>query len=889
MLDSIRAVWTRFCATFSAERIAREFDEELRAHVAMSMDELRRSGMTDADARREAMRKLGRLDPLRDDHRAARGLPVLDILVEAVRHATRRLARTPMFAAIVTLTLAVGIGANTALFSLVDNLLLRTLPVRSPEQLVEFAVHSIVRGQLNGKPVAGEFNRATFAQVAAQSQGIAGVVGYRYVERPKISIDGVPQAERAIDYASTNFFRELGVPMIVGRYPDESDGDVIVISERWWRSRFGGSLDALGHTITVDDRVYRLIGVAPLRFHGFEIDRSVDAWISPGSTELGMVARLRAGVTQAQAAALLHNILITEVLPPDRGDSLVTIARSMAHGISELRSQYQNALIALMALVLLVLLTTCANVGNLVMLRHIGRRRELTMRATLGASRARLVVHSLVETSMLALAGCVGGLLFAAWALRIVVALLPLSAVPEVLAFHVDTRMLAFVSVISALSVLLFGLVPAWRAADVDLAGTLQSSHAMSAPSRTRRLGRLLVGAQVALSVVLIVGAGLFVQTLRNLSKLQMGYGTERLLQVTLDPRFAGYQEAQMPALARHLLERVGAVPGVRSVSRTSWPLMIGSSTSMGIPLPNLPDRPGMSGMWDAIDVGPQFFETMGIALVRGRIFTNADFISDTVDFQSDRHRSETAAEGAARRRRMGPYIVNESFQTGRYDGGDPMQAGSPIVGIVKDVKLFGVKEDVRPLMFLISRVPRRVGALQVRTVGDPQAVEQGIAEAIRSVNPQLLRTVSTLGEVTGRSIAKERMVASISGFFGVLGLVLATMGVFGIASSAVTQRTKELGIRRALGAGQGVLIRDSLRETVGMIALGLMVGALVAVVAVRVTSRLTTDLLFGITPTDAGTLVVSVGLIVLVGVAACAIPALRAARVDPLICIRED
>jgi len=888
MLDSIRSAWSRLRATFSADRIAQEFDAELRDHLAMSTDELRRSGMTEADARREAARRLGRLDPLRDDHRAARGLPALDVLVQAVRHATRRLARTPVFAGIVTLTLAIGIGANTALFSLVDNLLLRTLPVRDPEQLVEFAVHSVMDGQVNGKPSAGEFKRTTFAQVAAQSQGIAGVVGYRFVERPRISIDGVAQTERAIDYASTNFFRELDVPLVIGRYADDSDGNVIVISERWWRSRFGGSLDALGRAISVDDRLYTVIGVAPLRFHGFEIDRSVDAWISPGSRELGMVARLRAGVTRAQAAALVHNILITEVLPADRGDSLVTIARSMSHGISDLRAQYQKALIALMALVLLVLLTTCANVGNLVMLRHIGRRRELTMRATLGASRARLVIHSLVETSMLAIIGCVGGLVFAAWAVRIVVALLPLPAAPDALAFHLDARMLAFVSIVCALSVLLFGLVPAWRAADVDLAGTLQSSHAMSAPARTRRVGRLLVGAQVALSVVLIVGAGLFVQTLRNLSKLQMGYGTERLVQVTLDPRFAGYQEKQVPALARHLLERVASVPGVRSVSRTSWPLMIGSSTSMGIPLPNLPDRPGMSGMWDAIDVGPRFFETMGIAVVRGRAFTDADFISDTVDFQSDR-RSATAAQRENLRRRMGPYVVNESFQTGRYDGGDPMQAGSPIVGIVKDVKLFGVKEAVRPLMFLISRVPRRVGALQVRTAGDPRTVERGIAEAIRGVNPLLLGTVSTLGEVTGRSIAKERMVASISGFFGVLGLVLATMGVFGIASSAVTQRTKELGIRRALGAGQGVLIRDSLRETLGMIGVGLIVGALAAVVAVRVTSSLTTDLLFGITPTDAGTLAASVAMIVLVGVAACAIPALRAARVDPLICIRED
>lgn len=293
--------------------------------------------------------------------------------------------------------------------------------------------------------------------------------------------------------------------------------------------------------------------------------------------------------------------------------------------------------------------------------------------------------------------------------------------------------------------------------------------------------------------------------------------------------------------------------------------------------------------MWDAIDVGPQFFETMGIAVVRGRAFTDADFASDTVDFQTDRPRSANAAERAALLRRMGPYVVNESFQTGRFDGADPMQAGSPIIGMVEDVKLFGVKEDVRPLMFLISRVPRRLGALQVRATGDPQAVERSIAEAIRGVNPLLLGTISTLGEVAGRSIVKERMVASISGLFGVLGIVLATMGVFGIASSAVAQRTKELGIRRALGAGRAVLVRDSLRETLVMIVLGLATGALAAVIAVRLTSSLTADLLFGITPDDAGTLAAAVAVMVLSGVAACTIPALRAARVDPLTCIRED
>jgi predicted permease len=888
MFESARAIWSRLSATFSADRVAREFDEELKEHLELLTDELRRSGMSDADARRAARVKLGRLDSLREDYRAERGFPVLDFLAQSIRHAARRLARSPVFTAIVTLTLALGIGANTALFSLVDNLLLRTLPVRDADRLVDFNVYATNAGTLNNKPSAGEFDLAVFAAVAARTPYIEDVVGYRYTERPKISIDGAPERERAIELMSTNFFQGLGIRLAFGRYPGEADGNVIVISERWWRSRFGGSADVIGRLINVDGKSYAILGVAPADFHGFEIDRGVDAWISAGATPLNMIARLQAGVTPAQAEAAVHSILIATVPAQFQEDGLTTVSRPMGRGVSDLRRQYQGALIALMALVILVLLTTCANVGNLIMLRGTARRRELTMRAALGASRARLVAHAFFETILLAIAGCAVGVLFAAWAVSIIVAMLPLPA-PSSLVLHADARTISFVAGICVLSVLLFGLVPAWRIADVDLAGTLQSSQGSSAPLQARRFGRLLVGAQVALSVLLLVGAGLFVQTLRNLSQLQIGYRTERLLQVTIDPRFAGYDEKDVPNLSRLLLERVGAVPSVRSVSRTSWPLMLGSSTSMGIPLPGLPDRQGPSGMWDAIDVGPQFFETMGISVVRGRAFMDADFTSDTLDFRS-RPRFTTPAERAAFWRRVGPYVVNESFQRLRFDGADPLQGGaSPIVGVVRDVKLFGVKEDVRPLMFLVSRRPRRIGALQVRTAGNPQVVEVAIAEAIRSINPQLLGEISTLGEVTGRKIARERMVATISGFFGVLGVMLAAMGVFGIATSAVAQRTRELGIRRALGAGRWTLVRDSLRETLVMIVIGLSVGALLAIVAVRVTANLTADLLFGLPATDAANLAVSLGVVVLLGIAACVIPGLRATRVDPLVCIREQ
>lgn len=483
-MELLRVIWSRVRSTFTADRIASEFDDELAEHLELLTDELRRSGLSEADARREAARKLGRLDALRDDHRAERGWPALDLFLQSLRQSLRRLGRTPVFTAVVTLTLALGIGANTALFSLVDNLLLRSLPVRDPDRLVDLAVFMLNTGGNDfDKPLAGEFKRTTFAAVRAQSQIVEDVVGYRYTDRPKIAIDGVAQPERGVDLVSANFFPGLGVPPIIGRSPDASDGDVVVISERWWRSRFASSPDVLGRAITVDDRPYTIIGVAPLRFHGFEIDRSVDAWISAGETELNMIARLQPGVTPAQAEAVLHNILVEEVAARDRDEPMATQARAMGQGVSDVRSQYRGALLALMALVTLVLLTTCANVGNLVMLRGTARRRELTLRSALGARRATLVAHSLVETTLLAVAGCVGGLLFAKWAVSIVVAMLPLPAPPDAFAFHADTRIVAFASAICVLSALLFGLLPAWRATDVDSPG--RSSRATA--SRRRR------------------------------------------------------------------------------------------------------------------------------------------------------------------------------------------------------------------------------------------------------------------------------------------------------------------------------------------------------------------------------------------------------------------
>ena len=868
-----------------------DFEEELATHLELLTDEGRQRGLCEADARREALLKLGGPASLREQHRDARGFPLADALVQDTKYAVRMLWKTPAFTTIVVLTLALGIGANTALFSLVDNLLLRSLPVRDPDRLVQLAVFAandeVRNDSVLRKPMADSFDRNVFNSVRAMNHVFADVIGFmRMEDRPAIAVDGAADQEREVEQVSANYFTGLGVSPIVGRTPVASDDNVAVISARWWRSRFGGREDVVGRTLMIGGKTYSIIGVAPPRFHGFNIDRSSDIWVFPAPESLELVVRLQPGVTSTQAQAAVHPLLSQDVIkkyPREASEPMETEAQAMGQGRSALRHRYQTALLALMALVGVVLLTTCTNVGNLLMLRNAARRRELGVRAALGAGRSRLILQSLVESMMLAAAGCIAGLFLAQWGVSMILSMLPLPAAPSGLAFAADARVVCFAIGASVLSVLLFGLGPAWRATDVDLTSALRSSQGATQPTRTRRLGRVLVACQVGLSVLLLVAAGLFVQTLRNLSYLDMGFSADRLLQLEVDTRVAGYKEEQVAGLQRLLLERVGSVPGVRQITSVGDRLMRGSSTSMAIPIPGLERR--NDEMWDAMRVGPQFFETMGIELVRGRTFTTADFAGEYVPPPVS---GPGSSELAGFIRRSGPFVINEAFARHYFKNADPLISTSPIVGIVRDVKLLDVGSEVTPLMFMPSR-GRRIGALVVRATRDTATMAPAIREAVQTVHPRLFVGMSTVGEVINKNIARERMVAAISAFFGLLGLALACMGIFGVASSNVAQRTKELGIRRALGAGGWSVIRESLRETLVVVAIGLTGGAIAAYVTVRLTASLIADLLFGLTATDVTNLVAAIGVMAVVALAACMLPALRATRIDPLAVIRDE
>ncbi len=798
--------------------------------------------------------------------------PLLDVVAHDVRMAVRTLWKHRGFTTFATLSLALGIGANTALFSLVDGLLLRSLPVREPARLVE--VQQTISRLGMKKAITGA-SPAAFDAVRAHPEIFDAVAGFDDVDRPVVAIDGVAEPERRLARVSANFFADLGIAPRLGRMPAAADDAVIVISDAWWRGRFDARPDALGRPVSVNGQAYTIVGVAPPPFRGLSVDAATDGWIvSRTPAVLRMLARVAPGVepdrAQAAAEVVFRQLAATAPDAMRWGDDMHTTLVPAGRGLSRLRDQYERPLLAISALVVVVLLVTCINVGNLLVVRNAGRRRELAVRVALGAGRGRLLLMYAVESLVLAALGGGLALVVAGWGVSMVLSMLPVAAPPDALAFRLDARILAFAAAASLVSALLFGLAPAWRAAAGDLSTILRAGTGRGATQTGRRLGRWLVACQVALSVLLLVGAGLFVQTLRNLSRVDVGFDPDGLLQVSLDTRGAGYGAGRVGPLQRQLLERVAAVPGVRSVSAIRNGVM--QSAGMRSRL-TLPGRPlANDEAWNGADVGPAFFETMGIPVLRGRTFTDADFAQG--------RRVVAVTESWARR-----YFPGEN-PVGARIGDAPQRE---IIGVVADTRIFDLRTDVAPTMyFMLDAEPDRVSALEIRAHGDVNAIARTVQAEIRRINPRLVLGVRTMRQEMAGTIAQERLVAATSTGFGVLGLLLAAVGIFGVAASTVAQRTAELGIRMALGASRWAVIREALRETLQVVVAGLAAGLVAATIAVRLVAALVGDLLFGLTATDTITVIGS-GLVMLaVALAACLLPVRRAIAIDPLAAIRE-
>jgi predicted permease len=844
-------------------------------------------------------------------------------MLKDLRHAVRVLLHAKGWTAVVLVSLALGIGANTAVFSAMNGLLIKQVPARDPDGLVRLrwggqndAVTNSSDYGFSGTGPDGLRVRATFSypmyqQFRADNKTLTDLFACAPAGRVNVVVDG--QAEIASAFIATgNYYEVLGVTARLGRpiVPDDDRPDapaVAVISSRYWHSRFMTDPNVLNRTIRVNDVPVTIVGVLEADFTGvqravsqppdLEFPLSLDPRINPRAGKrlsdatawwLQVMGRLRPGATPAQVHGNLAGVFqqtaraglesYLDALP--EAERSLADNRSRSHipqllvdsgsrGVYNVNTTELRSATILAVVVALVLLIVCANVANLLLSRATVRQRELAVRLSLGATRGRLVRQLLTESLLLAAAGGALGLVVGYWGKQ----LLP---GPPGQASYMDWQVFVFVLAVTVVTGVVFGIAPALRATGGDASAALKQTSRSVAGTRSL-LGRSLLVVQVALSLVLLVGAGLFLRTLYNLRHVDVGFNPENLLLFRVAPELNRYDEKRSAALIDQLLERIGTVPGVRSVALTNPALLSGSVNSTSIFVRGRSYAGNTRDRRDSINrlvVSPGFFDTLGIPIVRGRGFTAADTESSP--------RVVLINEAAARQYFPGEDPIGQRFGSSVETSGQ-----QEIVGIVRDAKYDSVREPAPPTMYNAYRQrPGGGGILAVRTAVDPATVTSAVREAVRQVDPNLpMMDVSTQLEQIERRFQQEKMFAQAYTLFGALALLLAAIGLFGLMSYNVSRRTNEIGIRMALGAQRGDVLRLVMRESMILVALGVVIGVAVALWA----SRFVTTQLFGLPGTDAWTIAAAVGVMILASVPAGFLPARRASGVDPMVALRYD
>lgn len=847
-------------------------------------------------------------------------------LGQDLRYGARMLLKSKAFTAIAVLSLALGIGANTALFSLVDAVLLKMLPVKKPTELVLFNWLSGPRGMSRGingtidtDPATGMRTSTSFSYLAFErfrdhNESLSDVFAFARLYELNVSLDGQPEIARG-QLVSGSYYAGLGVRAVKGRtitLDDDNAGaaPVAVITYRYWQRRFGEDPEIVGKTVIVNNVPFTIIGVTPSEFSGaLQVGESADlsipfamqSQLSPNEWSdtstpwlwwVQIMGRLSPGVTMEQAAASFESIFQqsaeegwTAALArfPPQGQAQNPAPRDVpklragsgSQGLTESRRAYSEPLTILLAIVGLVLLIACANVANLLVARGATRQKEIAVRLAIGASRWRLVRQLLTESVLLALLGGAAGVLFAYWGKDLLLSLRPWGAGELALDLKLDLRVLGFTIAVSLVTGLLFGLAPALRSTRVDLTPALKDNARSVAGGSRSFLTKSLIVAQVAMSLVLLVGAGLFVRTLRNLQNVDVGFNRENLLLFNVDPGLNAYTNAQIVQLYRRLTERLEAAPGVKAAAVSLIPLLAGRGRTISISVQGHTSQPGDEDDAKVNTVGESFFKTMEMPLLLGR----------SLSFHDDERAPRVAVINQMMARK---YFGDETPLGRRFGFGGPETSGQiEIVGVARDAKYTGMRQGTGPTVYLPypQSIPRWATFI-VRSSGNPTALTASIRDAVREVDSNLpIFDVKTQSQQADESLVQERMFATLASFFGVLALLLACVGLYGVMSYGVARRTNEIGIRMALGATATRVTRMVMRETMLVVTIGVAIGLGAAVA----TTRLVAARLFGLAPTDP--LTVSFAVVLMIAVAALAgyIPARRAARVDPMIALRYE
>jgi predicted permease len=820
---------------------------------------------------------------------------MIDAFWQDVRYAARSLGRTPAFTAAAVLTLALGIGANTAIFSFVHAVLLRTLPVSAPQELFYLA-HSA------GPQTSTSSNYPYFERVSARTDVFAGVTAYS-TETFKVSTGGALEVIQG-EFVSGNYHGLLGVRMALGRGLQPADdapgASVAVVSDTYWTRVFGRDPGVLARTITVQGRPVSIVGVTAPGFYGLEPGRRAEVVLPLGLkslededfltahtylTSMPLVARLNPGISETQARDALGAVLAQYTSEPENrwwqrgraGQPRTALLLPAARGDGSLRDDYRIALMVLMTIVGVVLLIGCANVANLLLARAASRSKEIAIRLSLGAGRGRLVRQFLTESVLLAGAGGATGFLVAWWGTRLILSFFAIGENPIVLEVQPNRALLAFTALLSIGAAIVFGLTPALSSTRVDLTPALKDVRSGSGPRSGQRGRQALVVAQIALCMLLVAGAGLLVRTVQNLESRDLGFDRTNVLMASIDVEGTAVPAEDLPRFCDQLLERLRARPGARAASCSTSVPVRGSGSTRGLSIAGLPQTAEGRDAFST-EVTPGFFQTFGLTLVRGRFLSDVDSAtSEKVVVINQTLAREYFGETDA---------LGRTIQFGISDPGEPMT----IVGVVGDTLQFNSLREASPraLYTPLAQAYDMASSLTaaIRSTETIASLTAGVRTDAAAVNPGVVVDyVRTMEQQIDAMLVRERVLATLSSWFGLLAILLACIGLYGTMSYDVSRRRRDIGIRLALGATPAEALRLVLRQAALVAAAGIAIG----LGAVFGATRFLSGLLFGLSERDPATLGAAAAVLAATALASGYLPARRAAHVDPAAALRAE
>ena len=904
----------RVRALFSRAAVEQELDDELRFHIEREADRYERCGMSHDAALRRARLEFGGVEQMKEASRDVRGVARLESMARDLRYAMRSLKGRPAFTLTVVATLAVGIGANTAIFTLVDALLLRPLPVAHPEQLAIVSDPAQVNNNNVGAPLTDYVSFLLYRDVRAHNTVFTDMYASGWSGPIDVEMGtgiGATAEQPHARFVTGNFFSVLGVPAYEGRTfsaaEDETPGQdpVAVLTYDYWQRRFSGSRAAIGSVMRVNDVAVTIVGVTPPGFRGDIVGQPLDFWlpmmmdpvIQPrmnllndrGWSWLVMMGRRKPGVTLASARQEVSAIEANAIREHLSGSALSQFEDGLegnpinvvsgARGFSERRAEYGKALWVLMAAVGLVILVVCANVSSLMLARMVARSREMTVRMTLGAGRGRLIQQMLAEGTVLAIVSSVLGLFAATWGTRVLLATVSASNTASPIAIDTtpDARVLAFTGTMTLACVLLFGLLPALRATRVDLATSLRSQgRNLMGAARVGQFpfGRALVVAQIALSTLLLIGGGLLVHSMQQLLHSDIGVDRDHVVAVRVRTARSPYAGARLAQFRRDLVQRVARVPGVDAVAFADHGLFSGGASGYRVDVPGFVPQADSERRVSLDRVGPNFLHAIGARLVRGRDIEPRDLES-------------------------GPpaVVINETMAKRYFGARDPLGGTVTladtlhyrIVGVVRDFQSSNVRGNPRREMYIVFRDPNTGDAgqakLSVHVRGDPPRFVEPIRRAVEEVAGTLPSRVDPVNDLVRGTVAEDVLLVQVTLFFCIVTLVLAALGLYGVTAYSTGQRTSEFGLRAALGAEPGDVARMVLAEAARVAMIGVVIGVPAGLAA----ARLIRAQLFGVGAIDVPSLGIAILVLMATALVASYLPARRAANVGPLEALRLE